>query len=161
MIRIGSLSEKHDRRAQKEGFANKEGDSDAEFFDDEEQNIDLSMPEFGDSTSVVPPSINSNRNSLTADALRQFRKNLPSTNFDNTSASKLSYASRGPLSKNQMVVGSRITSHLRLEFIKTVNFRVAAKGSLCHGLRGAIRRDLFRPMGAWDGRVGKSFDQSA
>ena len=33
MIRIGSLSEKHDRRAQKEGFANKEGDSDAEYFD--------------------------------------------------------------------------------------------------------------------------------
>ena len=121
MIRIGSLSEKHDRRAQKEGFANKEGgDSDAEFFDDDEQNIDLSMPEFGNSTSMVPPSINSNRNSLTADALRQFRKNLPSSNFDNSknkSASKLSYASRGPLSKNQMVVGSRIRSHLRLEFI--------------------------------------------
>ena len=91
---------------------------DAEFFDHEEQNNDLSMPEFGDSTSMVPPSIHSNRNSLTADALRQFRKNLPSSNFDNTknkSASKLSYASRGPLSKNQMVVGSRPTSHLRLE----------------------------------------------
>ena len=122
MIRIGSLSEKHDRRAQKEGFANKEGDSDAEYFDDEEQNVDLSMPEFGNSTSVVPPSINSNRNSLTADALRQFRKNLPSTNFDNTSASKLSYASRGPLSKNQMVVGSRITSHLCCQFITSNDY---------------------------------------
>ena len=117
MIRIGSLSERHDRRAQREGFANKEGDSDTEFFDNEEQNIDLSIPDIGNSTSMVPPSINSNRNSLSADALRQFRKNLPSTNFDNTSASKLSYASRGPLSKNQMVVGSRITSHLRSEFI--------------------------------------------
>ena len=104
MIRIGGLSERHDRRAQKEGFADKECDSDDGLFDEE------------DSTSMVPPSVNSNRNSLTADALRQFRKNLPSSNFDK-SVSKLSYASRGPLSKNQMVVGSRITSHLRLEFI--------------------------------------------
>ena len=103
MIRIGCLSERHDRRAQKEGFADKQCDSDDGLFDEE------------DSTSMVPPSVNSNRNSLSADALRQFRKNLPSTNFDNTSASKLSYASRGPLSKNQMVVGSRPTSHLRLE----------------------------------------------
>ena len=116
MIRIGSLSERHDRRAQKEGFDNKENnDSDAEFFEDEEQ-IDLSMLSFGNSTSMVPPSVNSNRNSLTADALRQFRKNLPSSNFDK-SVSKLSYASRGPLSKNQMVVGSRPTSHLRLELM--------------------------------------------
>ena len=30
MIRIGSLSERHDKRAQKEGFANKDGDSDDE-----------------------------------------------------------------------------------------------------------------------------------
>ena len=36
MIRIGSLSEKHDCRAQREGFSNKESDSDAEFFEDED-----------------------------------------------------------------------------------------------------------------------------
>ena len=115
MIRIGSLSEKHDRRAQKEGFANKEGDSDAEYFDDEEQNIDLSMPEFGNSTSVVPPSINSNRNSLTADALRQFRKNLPSSNFDNTTTS-----TKSP-SKAAKVAGGRFQTQIRLEFI---NYRL-------------------------------------
>ena len=46
MIRIGSLSEKHDRRAQKEGFANKECDSDAdeEFFNDGEQNSTFMIP---------------------------------------------------------------------------------------------------------------------
>ena len=109
MIRIGSLSERHDKRAQKEGFANKDGDSDEEFFNDEQNN---------NSTSMVPLSINSNRNSLAADDLRQYRKNLPSSNDETTinkSASKLSYASRGPLSKKQMVVGSRLSSHLRLE----------------------------------------------
>ena len=53
MIRIGGLSERHDRRAQKEGFADKECDSDDGLFDEE------------DSTSMVPPSVNSNRHSLT------------------------------------------------------------------------------------------------
>ena len=62
MIRIGGSSERHDRRAQREGFADKEA-SDAEFFNDEDspnqvQNIDLSIPSFGNSTSIVPPSIN-------------------------------------------------------------------------------------------------------
>ena len=59
MIRIGCLSERHDRRAQKEGFADKECDSDDGLFDEE------------DSTSIVPPSVNSNRDSLTADVLRR------------------------------------------------------------------------------------------
>ena len=82
MIRIGGLSERHDRRAQKEGFADKECDSDDGIFDEE------------DSTSMVPPSVNSNRDSLTADALRQFRKNLPSSNFDNTTTTKIPCISR-------------------------------------------------------------------
>ena len=99
MIRIGCLSERHDRRAQKEGFADKEGDSDDGLFDEE------------DSTSMVPPSVNSNRDSLTADALRQFRKNLPSSNFDNTTTTNKS------LSKAAKVAGGRFNAQIRLEFI--------------------------------------------
>ena len=38
MIRVGSLSEKHDRRAKKEGFAKTDGDSDGEFSDNDEEN---------------------------------------------------------------------------------------------------------------------------
>ena len=98
MIRIGGLSERHDRRAQKEGFADKECDSDDGLFDEE------------DSTSIVPPSVNSNRNSLTADALRQFRKNLPSSNFDNTTTTNKS------LSKAAKVAGVRFQTQIRLEF---------------------------------------------
>ena len=101
MIRIGGLSERHDRRAQKEGFADKECDSDDGLFDEE------------DSTSIVPPSVNSNRDSLTADALRQFRKNLPSSNFDNTTTSTTNKS----LSKAAKVAGIRFQTQIRLEFI--------------------------------------------
>ena len=61
---------------------------------------------------MVPPSINSNRNSLTADALRQFRKNLPS--FDNATTAK---DQRTPPTKATKVAGSRFQTQIRLEFI--------------------------------------------
>ena len=60
---------------------------------------------------MVPPSINSNRNSLTADALRQFRKHLPSSAFDNTTTTK-----RNSPSKADKVLGSRFQTQMRLEF---------------------------------------------
>ena len=66
-----------------------------------------------DSTSMVQPSVNSNRDSLTADALRQFRKNLPSSNFNNTITSTTNKS----LSKAAKVAGIRFQTQIRLEFI--------------------------------------------
>ena len=81
MKRIGSLSEKYDRRAQAEGFTKKrEGDSDAEFSENEDipiqksQQKNLTNYSIPDLNSTEP--VNPNFNSLLGDALRDFRKNL-------------------------------------------------------------------------------------
>ena len=113
MIRIGSLSEKHDRRAPKEGFSKNDCDSGAEFSDDDDEELpdqqynDLSIPSLGNSTSMIPPSIDSNRNSLSRDALKLHRKNLASSNVVNP------ITKRKPASKSDRVAGSRFQSQMR------------------------------------------------